>query len=397
MSSSATILIVDDVEQNRMLLEDMIDALGYQSLLACNGEEALEMVQEHDPDLILLDIIMPKLDGYQVLAWLKSHLAYKQTPVIMISALDDMTGIVKCIEGGANDYLIKPFRSALLRARIKSQIQHKQFERDREQHKRNIEDYNQRLENAVNLKTKELSDAHEKLRGLDSAKSDFLKLIAHELRTPMAGVSGAISLMSMEDTNAEKEGRKELYALAEKSIGRVNDLVEGAINLSRLQVAGDDMVSSDELELPLNQSVGNAIDRISAFALEREVSLVPPSDFEGKVVAAPKYLMMALSGLMKTAIKFANKQSSVYITCSEQQNQIQISISTTGYTITEDYTDKFFDIMAVGDSIFPGGDFGLDAPIAKQVITLMGGEVAAYNEGDGIQIDIRVNRSDVTK
>jgi sigma-B regulation protein RsbU (phosphoserine phosphatase) len=128
----ATILVVDDNETNRDLLSRQIEAQGYQAATATDGQEALAMIQTGKYDLILLDIIMPKMNGYQVLERLRNS-QWRNIPVIMISALDELDSVVKCIEMGAEDYLAKPFNSVLLRARIGACLEKKRL-RDQETH-----------------------------------------------------------------------------------------------------------------------------------------------------------------------------------------------------------------------------------------------------------------------
>ncbi|MBE9222344.1 SpoIIE family protein phosphatase [Cyanobacterium stanieri LEGE 03274] len=125
------ILAVDDNENNRDLLHSQLTREGYTVTTAIDGKQALEMISQQDYDLILLDLLMPEIDGYQVLETLKQDDKKKHIPVIMISALDEMDNVIRCIEIGAEDYLPKPFNKILLRARIEASLE-KKILRDRE-------------------------------------------------------------------------------------------------------------------------------------------------------------------------------------------------------------------------------------------------------------------------
>jgi CheY-like chemotaxis protein len=125
------LLIVDDNEINRDVLARRLGRQGYTTAAAENGRKALEMVQAQKFDLLLLDIMMPELNGYEVLRHLKADSHLRDIPVIMISALDDMASIVRCIKLGAEDYLPKPFDPVLLRARIGASLEKKRL-RDQE-------------------------------------------------------------------------------------------------------------------------------------------------------------------------------------------------------------------------------------------------------------------------
>ncbi|NEO85842.1 MAG: diguanylate cyclase [Spirulina sp. SIO3F2] len=125
------ILIVDDKEANRTLLSRRLSRQGYLVDTACNGQESLEMLEHEGYDLLLLDILMPQMNGYEVLTQLKKHESWRNIPVIMISALNEIDSVVKCIQLGAEDYLTKPFNPVLLKARIGACLEKKRL-RDQE-------------------------------------------------------------------------------------------------------------------------------------------------------------------------------------------------------------------------------------------------------------------------
>ena len=131
-SEPAHILVVDDNEFNRDLLTDQLTYRGYQVTTAIHGQEALDLLHQLVFDLILLDIMMPVMDGYEVLQNLREHPHLRHVPVIVISAVDDKDSVIRCIEMGAEDYLFKPFDSTLLKARINASLEKKRL-RDKEQ------------------------------------------------------------------------------------------------------------------------------------------------------------------------------------------------------------------------------------------------------------------------
>jgi CheY-like chemotaxis protein/tRNA A-37 threonylcarbamoyl transferase component Bud32 len=148
--AAARVLVVDDVEDNREVLRRRLEREGYAVTSAGNGREALTRIGASPFDLVLLDVMMPELDGYAVLEQLKSAPETRDIPVIMISALDDMANVVRCIERGAEDYLPKPFDAVLLRARISACLEKKRL---RDQEKRYLEDVNRVIEAASAVET----------------------------------------------------------------------------------------------------------------------------------------------------------------------------------------------------------------------------------------------------
>jgi adenylate cyclase len=134
-TAKATILIVDDHIENRDLLRQRLDREGFKTAVAANGLDALQILAEKPIDLVLLDVLMPGMDGIEVLQRIKASDTLKSIPVIMISALDEIERVVQCIESGAEDYLSKPFNPVLLRARIGVTLERKRL-RDEEEHQR---------------------------------------------------------------------------------------------------------------------------------------------------------------------------------------------------------------------------------------------------------------------
>lgn len=126
-TDQGTILVVDDDKMNRLMISRSLEQQGHRVARAEDGREALELLQAQAFDVVLLDILMPEMDGYQVLAAIKQDPALRHIPVIMISALDEVESVVRCVEMGADDYLAKPFDPVLLQARISASLTRKRL------------------------------------------------------------------------------------------------------------------------------------------------------------------------------------------------------------------------------------------------------------------------------
>jgi putative two-component system response regulator len=157
IKDAATILVADDNEINRDVLHALITTLGHIPLLAENGLSALNQMEKQPPDLVLLDIIMPEMDGYKVLNHMKSDSSLRNIPVIMISAVCEMESVVRCIEKGADDYLVKPFDITLLKARISSCLEKKRLRDQKDKYLKQTEDYNLKLEERVSEQVQQIT------------------------------------------------------------------------------------------------------------------------------------------------------------------------------------------------------------------------------------------------
>jgi putative two-component system response regulator len=146
---TAHILIVDDLETNRDILKKLVVGMGHRPSFAENGLVALAKIEQEIPDVVLLDLAMPEMDGFETLTRIKNNNALEHLPVIMITGNDETEKAVTCIENGADDYVMKPFRMPLLRARIQRALKNKWLEDEKESYRLQIEEHNQTLEDRV--------------------------------------------------------------------------------------------------------------------------------------------------------------------------------------------------------------------------------------------------------
>jgi putative two-component system response regulator len=159
MSSTTNILVVDDNSLNTEAITRRLERGGFHTFKAESGAQAFRILENFTVDLILLDVMMPEMDGYEVLERLKQTEKWLHIPVVMVSALEQQESVVRCIEAGADDYLTKPVNSVLLRARVNNSLNKKRlYDRDK-QYRNELECYNQQLKHKVALQVKEITSA----------------------------------------------------------------------------------------------------------------------------------------------------------------------------------------------------------------------------------------------
>src|SRR5580698_529879 len=181
-------MIVDDNPANLKLLEDMLLRQGHEVRSFPLGRLALAAAMKNPPNLILLDINMPEMNGYEVCERLRSTEELSGIPVIFLSALNETQDKVRAFQSGAVDYISKPFQFEEVHARVETHLKLHELQQA-------LKLQNERLEEAVAERTLELGEANKRLTILDRSKSDFLNLISHEFRTPLNGLLGVGELI----------------------------------------------------------------------------------------------------------------------------------------------------------------------------------------------------------
>jgi two-component system, sensor histidine kinase and response regulator len=376
-SGDATIMVVDDNPANLKLLERMLAQAGYGVRSFSRGRPALVSAAQNPPDLILLDINMPELTGYEVCEQLKSDDKLAPIPVIFLSALSQTEDKVKALQCGGVDYISKPFEFEEMKARVETHLMLRRLQRA-------LQSQNERLEQAVAARTAELAEANRRLTILDRSKNEFLELISHEFRTPLNGLLGVGELVLSELTDSPEDD--ELRGMFEVSRQRILSILDDAMLLTQIDVQRERFLAGS---VKLSLALKRAVDKSTELARNRQVTLAPVSGGDGTVVGDEDLLVKALTALIETAVKFSEHHQTVQIAGSADADRIVVTIESHGKAIPVDQIPKFFDLFSVGEASTPGGDLGLGPPVACRILALFGGTVTVGNrDGCGIRLTI---------
>jgi two-component system sensor histidine kinase/response regulator len=370
------IMIVDDNPANLKLLEDMLLQEGHEVCAFPSGRLALAAATERPPDLILLDINMPEMNGYQVCERLKSSPELRDLPVIFLSALNETHDKVRAFRSGAVDYISKPFQFEEVHARVETHLKLHHLQQV-------LKLQNERLEEAVAARTCELAAANQRLTILDRSKNDFLKLISHEFRTPLHGLLG-VSELILERMSSTQEDT-ELRELFQRSRRRIMSILDDALLLGQIDVSGEPFRSAP---VCLSKVLSRAIGSAAEFAASRHVTLAPPSASPDLVVGDEHLLIRAFQALFETAVKFSEKGETVQLSREVLPDWQRVIIENRGGTIAGPDLATFFDLSR-GGSVAPGGDLGLGPPVAHRILALFGASVSVANgDPSGIRLSI---------
>ena len=382
--SQSDIMIVDDNPANLKLLEDMLLGRGHDVRSFPLGRLAIASAMKQPPDLILLDINMPEMNGYEVCQRLKASTLLTEIPVIFLSALSETHDKVKAFRCGAVDYISKPFQFDEVQARVETHLELYNLQRA-------LHLQNEHLEEAVAERTSELSAANQRLSILDRSKNDFLNLISHEFRTPLNGILGVAEVI-LEGMSSTEENQT-LKGVFDGSRTRLLSLLDDALLLTHIDVNGGQFKCGP---ISLRAALECAIELASPFAESRNVTFNSPSASLDRdlVLGVEDLLVSALRALLETAVKFSDSGGAVQTATDLAPESRKIFIESDGRAIPDHVLPKFFDLYAIAEAITPGGDLGLGPPLAHRILSLFGGSVSVENRDPlGIRLTVSVKGS----
>ncbi len=348
MKRKQRILIVDDDQMN---LEIMKEILGdnYSMALAESGYEALEILPKFSPDLILLDIMMPGMDGYEVCRKIRADKQYCFTKIILVSGKAMVKERLEGYSAGVDDYICKPFVNEELEAKIR-----------------------------VFLKLKHVEE-------IDQLKNDLLLLISHEIRTPLNGIIGLSQILM--DDKSSSEDQKQMLSMIIKDGYLLLDFFQKAKTLVSLK-KGLELHKSSGL---VKEYIELAIAALEKSAAKKGITFQLDVDDKLTCYADWQQIYPVLGYILDNAVKYSPDGGLVTIKVEKRDKMDHIQISDQGEGIKEGWVDKIFDEFAVRDIVHHQKGQGLSLAISRYVTEFHGGTIeAAGTPGQGAVFTIRL-------
>ncbi|QZY56619.1 ATP-binding response regulator [Crassaminicella profunda] len=373
------ILIADDSQLNLRIIGDVIKSNGYEPIVVSRGNEVFKYAKKEKPELILLDIIMPKMDGYEVCEILKTNKETKDIPIIFLTGQSKIEDVAKGFEVGAVDYINKPFHEVELIARVKTHLQLKKLhdklrKSNKQLHKMNIE----------------LLKANEIIQ-YNKLQTEFFANISHEFRTPLNLIFSTIQLfeLCMQDHLDTKDSK--YIKIMKQNCYRLLRLVNNLIDITK--------IDSGYFEIQLQnhdivQIVENITLSISEYIERNDLSLIFDTDVEEKMIACDvdKIERMILN-LLSNAVKFTKPGGKILVRIYDQKEHVLISVKDTGKGIPKNKIDTIFErFMQIDKSLSrkkEGSGIGLS--LVKALVQMHKGEIFVKSEyGKGTEFIIKL-------
>jgi len=372
----AVILIVDDTIYNVQLLSLMLVKQGFRVEQASNGLKALEIVENLLPDIILLDIKMPEMNGYEVCSRLKANSATRDIPVIFISSVEEAAEKVEAFSVGGVDYISKPFQLIEVLARIETHLRLCSLQKK-------LQEQNEQLILSAEVLSRSLRQEQE----LSQMKSDFISVVSHEFRTPLTTIQSASELLEYYEWTKEEQ-TEQLHQI-QSEVKHMTDLMEDVLFLSRtnankskLNLTKFDLVgfcSQILRQMQRTFAKNNILDACLHITSTNTVieDLHLQSEIAPVIVKMDEKLVrQILTNLLTNAIKYSPRDSTINFKLIIEENQVTFAIADRGIGIPEDDLTHLFSAFHRAKNVgtLPGTGLGLS--IVKNCVNIHEGSVS---------------------
>ena len=355
MENKSKILVVDDEQVNLKLLAAVFEPQGYEVMTASSGEAALGIVANCPPDLILLDVMMPGINGFEVLNRLRLNPATQLTPVVLVTSLKDTSDRVKGIDAGCDDFISKPFDRNELLARARSLLR-------------------------IKALRGELEENYKSLQALERLKDSLIHMIVHDLNNPLTAISLKLQLMRQ-----ELEGKLSVEHTADFGfvLSAAQDLRRMINDLLDINKMEKDKIKLKLEKIDLAAAAKQVIDQMSAAAGEEDVRLaLDVSAAAGDVVADKELIQRVIANLVSNAIKFSPSQGvvTVRILNGAGDGDISVQVKDGGPGIPSEYLDRVFEKFLQVQTPKVKAGRGLGLTFCKLAVEAHGGKVWVESE-----------------
>jgi two-component system sensor histidine kinase/response regulator len=362
------VLVVDDDRMTQMLLRRNLTQAGYEVESASDGKEALEKLATAPYDLVVLDFVMPGMDGYEVLGKITADERMREVPVVVVSGIDDKANAALLVEAGAADYLTKPVDGGLLRARSARCIEAK---RSREREQRLLE---------------EVRASYAKLRESEAVREQLTHMIVHDLRTPLTSLLGSLKLLT--SGKVPEGGQAPMLDLALATGSSLNEMINELLELHRLE-SGADII--DKATIPVDRPSRAAVDKVRGLAETRGVALKVEAPNDEAPLDESK-LERVLVNLLGNAIKYSPRGTEVALEVTSRDGETRFEVVDHGPGIPERDRERIFERFYRGaNQDMPSTGLGL--AFCKLAIESHGGKIWVDSKvGEGSRFVVALPR-----
>jgi len=371
-----TILVVDDDERNVRLVDSMLKPNGYRILHAYDGQEALRRVDSDSPDLMVLDVMMPDLSGFELCGMLRARHATRLLPILMVTALHAMEDKVKGLELGADDFLTKPINRSELLAKVKALLRVKGLQDEIEERKLELEAKNREL------------------LTIQRFKESMSQMVVHDLKNPLAGIMGNIQLMQMQRGQMPPGRQEELLLRSLESARQMARMIQNILEVAKLE---EQKMPLRREAVPIQEVASEQVADLMSLSARDGIRLdcdvpadLPPVDADRGL------LSRILANLLSNAFKHTPSGGRVTVSARESEGSISVRVQDTGEGIPADLLPFIFEKFVAGESEDrrrQSYDSGLGLTFCRLAVECHGGRIGVESRpGEGTTVTFHLPR-----
>jgi len=356
----SSILLADDNADMREYVRDLLST-HYVVETAADGEAALAKARQRAPHLIISDVMMPRLDGFGLLAALRASDSLKRVPVILLSARAGEESRVEGLDAGADDYLVKPFSARELLARVGAILERERFH----------------------------AQARLQLETADRQKDEFLAMLAHELRNPLAPIRNAGELLSRSmptDTRAQTA-----VGIVKRQVTHLTRLVDDLLDVSRITQG---RIELRREPVALADVIAQALETVEPLLREKRHKVAVTQGFEPlRVNGDPARLVQCVANVLTNAAKYTDAEGDIRVEAHREEKEAVITITDNGPGIAPDLLPRVFELFVQGQRTLDRsqGGLGIGLSVVRRLIDMHGGEVhVTSNVDEGTAFEFRL-------
>ncbi|MBF0449600.1 MAG: response regulator [Candidatus Magnetomorum sp.] len=388
-NTQQVILIIDDNESNIRVLIEYLQELGFKTITARNGNMGIKRAHFAHPDLILLDVIMPDIDGFEVCRKLKDDSETTDIPIVFMTSLNDVQNKVKAFSCGGVDYITKPIQKEEVLARVRTHL------KLQDQH-RQLKQQSTELKQAKDLAESALAFAKE----ANTAKSSFLANMSHEIRTPINALMGFSNMLKDQHfgnlNNIQLEYVDYIIECSNSLLFIINDILD----LSRIESGKMTIVNSIFSIDTLMERITKILSGL-AFKKKLTCQVLTSPDIPKQMIGADNRIEQILRNLISNAVKFTRQGKIQIFVKMISRDELQFEVKDSGIGIPQDKINRLFDKFYQLDSSYSKefAGTGLGLAISKEFVELMGGNIWVKSElgtGTSVYFTIKIEIPDIT-
>ncbi|NER82505.1 MAG: hybrid sensor histidine kinase/response regulator [Leptolyngbya sp. SIO1D8] len=391
------ILIIDDEPESFEVIETLLsihvdtrsspeentvqEPPDYQLYYAANGQEAIASLDTFQPDLILLDVMMPGIDGIEICRQIKAMPKWQAVPIIMVTALNTKLDLAKCLTTGADDFISKPISAVELRARVQSMLRNKQQYDD-------IQALSNLQKETINILENTLSE----LQG------NLASNLAHELNTPLHGILGTISFLSNHLENLDNSNVREMLDLVGRSAQRLESLTKKFRLYLELEISASQKKPLAEAQTYVSSSTLPVDLKAHAETFERSNDLI--FMLEEATISLPKnYLSILLQELVDNALKFSAPETPITLKSQIVGEMLNFSVHDLGRGMTPEQIVSVGPFMQFERNIYEQQGTGMGLKLVKEIVAIAGGQFwinSIYEQETTVNVALPLSKHDQT-